>query len=395
MMKILYWHRFIYRILKIIVRPFLTKKLKYSYEIAKPTHHPYIVLANHNTDYDPLLIGLAFPDQMYYVASEHIFRWGFISKLINFLVSPIPRVKAITEIQTVINILKRLKAGANVCMFAEGNRSFSGETGQIHPATGKLIKKSGVSLITFRLDGGYFTSPRWSKTLRRGEMKGRMVKEYSPEELKSMTADEVYLAIKNDLYVNAYEEQGKNPIEYKGDKLAENLETALYLCPKCNRIETLKSEGDRLLCDCGLDLKYDSYGYLSSNNNETSPFKTVLEWCRFQDTRLKEDIERIKNLTPDVLIYSDEDQTLWEANRGENRLLGTGSLLFYNNRIVFECADNHKYTYRFDDMSDLGIIGQMDIAFATNDRQAYEIKSNYPRSALKYRELFKYLKDNK
>ncbi|NLL67908.1 MAG: 1-acyl-sn-glycerol-3-phosphate acyltransferase, partial [Clostridiaceae bacterium] len=138
MMKILYWHRFIYRILKIIVRPFLTKKLKYSYEIAKPTHHPYIVLANHNTDYDPLLIGLAFPDQMYYVASEHIFRWGFISKLINFLVSPIPRVKAITEIQTVINILKRLKAGANVCMFAEGNRSFSGETGQIHPATGKL-----------------------------------------------------------------------------------------------------------------------------------------------------------------------------------------------------------------------------------------------------------------
>lgn len=394
-MKSLYWHRFIYRILKVIVKPFLIRKFNYSYEEAKPVNRPYIVLANHNTDYDPLLVGLAFPDQMYYVASEHIFRWGFLSKLINFIVAPIPRVKSTTEIQTVMNILRRLKTGANVCMFAEGNRSFSGETGLIHPATGKLIKKSGVSLITFRLDGGYFTSPRWSRTIRKGEMRGQMVNEYSPEMLKSMTADEVYSAIKNDLYVNAYEEQEKKPVSYKGNNLAENLETALYLCPDCNKIATLKSEGNRIFCTCGLNLEYDSYGFLLSNNNEKSPYKTVLDWCRFQDTRLREDIERIKNLPPDQLIYSDENQTLWEANRGKNKLIGKGSLLFYNNRMVFNCDDNHKYTYRFDDLSDLGIIGQMVIAFATNNRQAYEIKSSYPRSALKYRELFKYLKANR
>ena len=391
-MKILNWHRFVFRMLKRILKPYLVKKLNYSFEEVKPKHKPYIILANHNTDYDPFLVGLAFPDQMYYVASEHIFRWGFISKLINFLVAPIPRVKAITEIQTAINILKRLRAGANVCMFAEGNRSFSGETGEVHPATGKLIKKSGVSLITFRLDGGYFTSPRWSKTLRKGKMKGRMIKEYSPEEIKSMTVDEVFSAIKKDLYVDAYEEQEKNPVEYKGYKLAENLETALYLCPKCDNTATLKSEGDRLFCACGLDLKYDTYGYLSSNDDEEPPFKTVLEWCRFQDTWLKQEIEKIKSLPPDELIYSDEGQTLWEANRGKNKLIAKGILLCYNNRIVFVSEDNHKYIYKFNDLSDLNIIGQMDIAFATNDRQAYEIKSSYPRSALKYRELFKYLK---
>ena len=391
-MKSLYWHRFIYRILKIIIEPFLKMKLNYSYEKAKPTSGPYIVLANHNTDYDPILVGLAFRNQMYYVASEHIFRWGFVSKLINFLVAPIPRVKAKTEIQTVMNILKRLRMGANVCMFAEGNRSFSGETGEIHPATGKLIKKSGVTLITFRLDGGYFTSPRWSKTLRRGKMSGRMVKEYSPEELKSMTSDEVIQAIRNDLYVNAYEEQEKNPVSYLGKNLAENLETALYLCPSCNKIATLKSEGNRLFCDCGLDLNYNSYGYLSSNNNDIPPFETVLDWYKFQDARLKEDIERIKNLGPDELIYSDEDQTLWKANRGKNEMIGTGTLLLYNNRLVFDCSNNDKYTFSFDDLSDLEIIGQMVIAFATTDRQAYEIKSSYPRSALKYREVLKNLR---
>ena len=120
-----------------------------------------------------------------------------------------------------------------------------------------------------------------------------------------------------------------------------------------------------------------------------------MEWCRFQDIWLKENIERIKSLPLDKLIYSDEGQTLWEANRGKNKLIAEGSLLCYNNRIVFVSEDNHKYTFKYDDMSDMNIIGQMDIAFATNDRQAYEIKSSYPRSALKYRELFKYLKSNK
>ena len=391
-MKGLAWHRFVFRVLQIVMGPFLKRKLNYSYEKVKPSSHPYVILANHNTDYDPLLIGLAFPDHMYYVASEHIFRWGFVSKLINFLVAPIPRVKGTTEINTVMNIFKRLKAGANVCMFAEGNRSFSGETGEIPVSTGKLIKKSGVALITFRLDGGYFTSPRWSKTIRRGMMKGRKVKEYSVEELKNMTWEEINTAIKNDLYVDAYEEQKKNPIEYKGKKLAEDLETALYLCPKCSGIATLKSEDDRLFCSCGMDLKYDSYGYFSSNNNEMPPFNTVLEWCRFQDRNLREVKERIRNLPSDKLIYSDKDQTLWKADWGKNNLIGKGSLLLYNDRLVFDCVDK-KYTFELKNILDLGIIGQRVIAFATNDRQAYEIKSEHPRSALKYREIIKYLKN--
>lgn len=391
-MKGLAWHRFVFRVLQIVMGPFLKRKLNYSYEKVKPSSRPYVILANHNTDYDPLLIGLAFPDHMYYVASEHIFRWGFVSKLINFLVAPIPRVKGTTEINTVMNIFKRLKAGANVCMFAEGNRSFSGETGEIPVSTGKLIKKSGVALITFRLDGGYFTSPRWSKTIRRGMMKGRKVKEYSVEELKNMTWEEINTAIKNDLYVDAYEEQKKNPIEYKGKKLAEDLETALYLCPKCSGIATLKSEDDRLFCSCGMDLKYDSYGYFSSNNNEMPPFETVLEWCRFQDRNLREVKERIRKLPSDKLIYSDKDQTLWKADWGKNNLIGKGSLLLYNDRLVFDCVDK-KYTFELKNILDLGIIGQRVIAFATNDRQAYEIKSEHPRSALKYREIIKYLKN--
>jgi len=392
MMKGLRWHRFVFRALQIFLGPILKRKLNYHYEKAKPSGRPYIILANHNTDYDPFLIGMAIPDHTYFVASEHIFRWGLVSKIIHFMVAPIPRVKGTTEIYTAREILKRLKAGANVCMFAEGNRSFSGETERIFPATGKLIKRSGVNLITFRFEGGYFTSPRWSKTLRKGIMKGRVVREYSVEELKKMTWEEINSAIQNDLYVNEYEEQKKNPVEYKGKRLAEYLETALFLCPKCNGIDTLKSKDDRLFCKCGLDLKYNTYGYFVSNNDEKPPFETVLDWCRYQDGYIRDNLNRIRNMSPDEPIYTDADQTLWKADWGKNRIIGKGTLAMYNNRLVFK-SDDKEFVFELKDITDLQIIEQTVIAFATHDRQAYEIKCDYPRNALKYRELIKYLKE--
>ncbi|MBE6700135.1 MAG: hypothetical protein E7584_07870 [Ruminococcaceae bacterium] len=63
---------------KPIIRPigFLFAKLKFNFKFKKPKKEElpenYIVLSNHVTDYDPILVGLSFPHQMYFVASEHI-----------------------------------------------------------------------------------------------------------------------------------------------------------------------------------------------------------------------------------------------------------------------------------------------------------------------------------
>ena len=40
---------------------------------------PYLLIANHNTDLDPLLIGAATRGQIYFVATEHINRMGIRS----------------------------------------------------------------------------------------------------------------------------------------------------------------------------------------------------------------------------------------------------------------------------------------------------------------------------
>ncbi len=387
-------YRPVFGFVKFIAMQLLKRKVNYHFEKVVPQNHPYIVLANHNTDYDPLMVGVSFPKLLYYVASDFIFRWGFISKVIVFLVDPIPRLKAVTEAQTVKQILKRTKAGANICIFAEGNTSFSGETGPIPASTGKLIKQSGAALITYRLDGGYFSSPRWSSSIRRGRMNGRMVREYSAKEIEAMTADELNEVISKDLYVNAYKVQEENPIDYIGIKLAENLETGLYLCPNCGSLGTLKSEDDAFYCTCGLHLRYTTKGYFVTKDASPPPFSTVLDWSKWQSTRVVEMAEQMKLSTSDQPILSDPNQSLWLISKAsKSELVDKGWVQLYKDKLVFIGEDEKEYCFYFNRIFNIAINGQKTLIFSTIDRDSYEIKSDHPRSALKYLEFYEALRE--
>jgi hypothetical protein len=219
---------------------------------------------------------------MYYLASEHIFRWGLLSRLIVFLQSPIARLKATADTHAVRQVLQHLKRGHNVCIFPEGCCTYSGESSPISGAIGKLVRHSGAGLVTFRIEGGYFTDPRWALKTRRGPMRGVLVREYSPEELAALSLEEVNEAIARDLYVNAYDLQREHRARYSREAPRGILETALYLCPACGGLKTLRSKDDLFSCSCGLCLRYRPDGFLEDCGGGAPPFETVFDWfgCR-------------------------------------------------------------------------------------------------------------------
>ncbi|NLT13908.1 MAG: 1-acyl-sn-glycerol-3-phosphate acyltransferase, partial [Clostridiales bacterium] len=234
-------HRIIWRILRFPAMLFFKILFNYSCEQAPRIDRPFLLIANHVTDLDPVMVGLSFRQQMYFVASEHLFRKGLLSKLLVWLVAPIPRIKGSTDTVSAMNIMRALKNKANVGLFAEGDKSWDGRTGRLHPTTGRLVKASRAALVTYKLTGGYLSSPRWSKRLRRGRMYGRIVNVYTPEQLHAMTTEEITNAINADVFVDAYEEQRREKIPYKGKELASGLENALYACPACQEVCRLKS----------------------------------------------------------------------------------------------------------------------------------------------------------
>ena len=354
--------------------------LNYRAEPAPKTEGPCLILSNHVTDFDPILVGLSFPEHMYYVAGENVMRMGLLSKIVTRYASVIQRIKGTTDAEAALQILRTLRKSRNVCMFAEGNRTFTGETLPIAPATAKLVKLSRSTLITYRLTGGYLTTPRWSTHRRKGKMTGAVVGVYPPEELKKMTEEEVSALLARDLYENAYETQAKAPVTFKGKALAETLETALYLCPRCHRIDALHSQGDRFRCDCGLSMTLDEYGFFQG---EDLPFQTPLEWDRWQTGEM----EKLAGTLGEEAAFFDEGQTL---NRKEDdhslTPLATGRMALYRDRLTVG-----EYVFPLKDLRGIGLIQRQGMVFSTADGD-FAITADKLRCVRKYQTLFEFLK---
>lgn len=281
----------------------LTKKTMYALfrsdmETLKDVPQPYLLLSNHTTDFDCAFIAVASQAPVSFVATENILRMGLLGHLATKLFHPIVHYKGTMGITTSKHILKAMRDGKNVAMFPEGNRSFNGATCPIPPATAKLARMSRGTLVTYRLEGGYLSSPRWASTLRKGQIRGRVAGVYTPEMLKAMTAEEIQTAIEKDLQTNAYEEQYRRPTVFQGRKRAEYLESTIFLCPVCERIGTLKSHGNHLSCGCGFTAEFDEYGVLKTSQGSY----TVPEL----DEKQKRIIEKICKKPSDVCLFSDE-----------------------------------------------------------------------------------------
>jgi len=372
-------YRFVWRTMRACLGPWLRHKFNYSAELCSAAG-PLLVLSNHNTDWDPLLLSLSFPNYMSFVASEHIFRRGFVAKLLVFLVNPIARLKGTTAGDTALTMVRRLRKGGSVAMFAEGNRSFDGRTGAILPATGKLVRSSGASLVTFRMDGGYLTSPRWSgKHIRRGKMRGSVVRVYSPEELKAMSVDEINAAICKDLFVDAYAVQRREMIPFVGKHLAEGLETVLCRCPKCGKLDTLRSAGNTLSCtDCDFTVHYNKFGFFEG---EDAPFDNLTDWDRAQTEALLASLP-----TDGSAIFSDTCMTLRENLSGHDWTeLGTGELVLYADRL--ECCGR---SFPLDELGGFALHGAQDVDFSAAGH-SYAISSDRPRCTRKYMLVIQHL----
>ncbi|MBQ3755732.1 MAG: 1-acyl-sn-glycerol-3-phosphate acyltransferase [Oscillospiraceae bacterium] len=340
---------------------------------------PALIVPNHVSAWDPLLVAMSLRDkQAYFVASEHLFRMGPVSKLLEFVVAPIPRRKASTGTDTVKACLRHLREGHSICLFAEGEQSWNGRNIPIFPATGKLVKSSGATLVTYRLEGAYLSLPRWGKGVRRGRVYGHPVGIYPPEQLKSLTPKEINALIERDTAEDAWERQRLSPVRYIGKHRAEGLERALYLCPRCRRIGSLHTNGNRIFCDCGLDLEYTETGFFSPEQ----PFSNLAEWDDWQREKLS--AREFNRPAEDGLLFSDGGITLTKIGSGHSEeQLGAGALQMYEDRLV--CAG---HSFPLSEISYMADVLASRLLLTVNG-EYYEILSSNGVSFRKYLEIWR------
>lgn len=331
---------------QVVVGPWIRNKFDLSIEDFEPAEieGPVLVAFNHSCAYDPLFIGKVFRNKrLTFIGSEHILRMKPWGPILDRYFSIIPHQKGAKGSRTALVAMKRMKRGESIFLAVEGEQTWDGLSLPVMPYTGKLVKGSGATLITYKFEGGYLSLPRWASNVRKGKVYGHPVNIYSPETLKEMSDEEVEEAIAKDLWLDTWEWQRSQPggpivfVPTKGGS-ADGLERAVFTCPSCGSFGTLRSDGDIVGCTCGFKVRLCDTGFF----DPAEPFETVAEWMSHDRAALK---DRLDEYVEDSVVFSDNGITLTKIGEGhEEEWSDIGQLsLIYRGRAFLLSASGHEF----------------------------------------------------
>ena len=335
----------------------------------------YLIIANHQTSFDQFFVGQIFKGPVYYVTTEDLFSNGFVSKLIKFLVEPIPIKKQSTDMRAVMNCIKVAKEGGSICIFPEGNRTYSGTTEYFNPAIVKLAKFINLPIAFVRIEGGYGVEPRWGRNTRKGKSTCYVSKVMEPEEYKNLPNEELFDVIKKNIYVDDRTNGGT----FKSRHLAEYLERAVYVCPDCG-LSTFISKKDKVTClKCGKTAQYHPDLTLTGVDCDF-PFKSVKEWYDYQtDFINKLDVTTLT----DQPVYTDTSRfSEVRLYKNKKRILKNATVCLYGDRITVSGKDK-EFEFKFDDLSVVTVLGRNKLNVYHKDK-VYQFKPHPRFNSLKF-----------
>jgi 1-acyl-sn-glycerol-3-phosphate acyltransferase len=129
-----------------------------------PRTGPVLLVSNHQSHLDPVLVGLACPRQLKYLARVGLFFFPFNLWIRSLGAVPIDRERgAIGGIRTTLELLKK---GEAVVVFPEGSRTPDGKLHPLLPGFCLLARRSGATIVPVAIDGAFKALPRGSHYAR-------------------------------------------------------------------------------------------------------------------------------------------------------------------------------------------------------------------------------------
>lgn len=124
-----------------------------------PAQGGALLLSNHQSHLDPVIIGLCSNRRLNYLARLSLFRFAPFRWLIESL-DAIPIDREGSGFGGLKETLKRLKAEEMVLIFPEGTRTSSGEVQPLKPGFCAIARRAGVPLVPLAVEGAFHAWPR-------------------------------------------------------------------------------------------------------------------------------------------------------------------------------------------------------------------------------------------
>lgn len=310
----------------------LVYQRKYLRNEIKRKKGPFVVIANHQSMLDFVNLIGATRRPMHFVISNSFFNTlpirGFMKKL-----GVIPK----QQFQTATRDLKRMKAvidqGEPVVIYPAGLMCEDGLSTPIPAATYKFLKWLKTDVYVAKTSGNYFVMPKWAKNIRRGRTYMDIYKLFSAEELAQLDLKTIQQRTDEAMLFDAYREQERLQIVYKGGDDLQGLEHVLYKCPHCGQEFTVAVEHNKIFCTaCGFSHESDKYGLLHQTGTVGQEMRYISDWSRmiYQDMHQKVENGQQTSLSAKVSI------SMIDMKKKKFRPVGQGKLSLSEEKFRLE-----------------------------------------------------------
>lgn len=135
-----------------------------------PRRGGVLLVCNHQSNLDPLLIGVRLNRPLSYVAKSELFENPFLARLLRWFNS-FPVRQGSGDVGAVKETIARLKEGGALALFPEGSRTDNGDLLPVQRGVGLVVRRAKVPAIPVVVDGSFQVWPKWNGMFRSGHIR--------------------------------------------------------------------------------------------------------------------------------------------------------------------------------------------------------------------------------
>ena len=129
-----------------------------------PQDGSFIIVANHSSLLDPVILGISIKPKIIFVAAAYLFKIGWLSYLLR-KANSIP-VQRENDIKAIKQSLKILRQGGVLGIFPEGGIDRQKNNLPVRAGAAYLATKVGIPIVPIRIKGADKALPRGAKFIR-------------------------------------------------------------------------------------------------------------------------------------------------------------------------------------------------------------------------------------
>lgn len=165
------WYSFFKALLGFLVR--IPARVEVEGREHLPSAGPFILVANHQSVLDPILVQSAVPRNDIYTLTKSTQFDGALFRWVLPRANAVPVRRYRVDPQAVRVMLRHLEAGRGVGIYPEGERTWDGSIQPLRRGSIRVILKAGVPVVPCGVAGTFGVWPRWSRRVRGGPVRIR------------------------------------------------------------------------------------------------------------------------------------------------------------------------------------------------------------------------------